>query len=61
MRLSDEFTQGNPELSKGFQRMYEDESNWPDDEMAQKMRENQASVAQREFFHAALHACLRHG
>jgi DNA-binding transcriptional MerR regulator len=61
MRLSDEFTLGNPELSKGFERLYADERNWPDDEMAHKMRENRASAAQRDFFHAALHACLRHG
>ncbi len=61
MRLSDEFTLGNPELSAGFQRLYQDESNWPDDELAGKMRENRASGAQRDFFKAALEACLRHG
>jgi MerR family transcriptional regulator, thiopeptide resistance regulator len=61
MRLCDEFTLGDPELSAGFQRLYQDESNWPDDELAGKMRENRASGAQRDFFKTALQACLRHG
>lgn len=61
MRLCDEFTLGNPELSVGFWRLYQDERNWPNDEQAEKMRENRASGAQREFTQAAIRACLRHG
>ena len=61
MRLCDEFTLGNPELSVGFQRLYQDESNWPNDEQAEKMRENRPSGAQRDFTRAAARACLRHG
>jgi hypothetical protein len=37
MRLCDEFTLGNTELGAGFQRLYQDESNWPDDELAEKL------------------------
>ena len=61
MRQCDEFTLGNPELSAGFQRLYQDESNWPDDELAEKMRENRTSGAQWDFIRAAIQACLRHG
>jgi len=61
MRLFDEFTLGNPELSAGVQRLYQDESNWPDDEQVDKWKENRASAAQRDFIHAAIAACLRHG
>ncbi len=61
MRLADEFTLGNPELSAGFQRMLEDESNWPSDEQAERMRENRPSEAQQAFIQAAIRACLRHG
>ena len=32
IRLGDEFTLGNPEILEGYKRIYDDESNWPDDE-----------------------------
>ena len=61
MRLADEFTLGNPEIGEGFRRMYEDESHWPDDEKASRMRANLPKPEIRSFFHQALQACLRHG
>jgi MerR family transcriptional regulator, thiopeptide resistance regulator len=61
MRLADEFTQGNPDLSEGLHRLYQDENNWPDDEKAASLRANSASPQQRQFFLSAVQACLRHG
>jgi DNA-binding transcriptional MerR regulator len=61
MRLADEFTLGNPEIGKGFQRMYDDESHWPDDERAAKLRANMPKPEHRSFFRQAVQACLRHG
>jgi DNA-binding transcriptional MerR regulator len=61
MRLADEFTQGDPELSAGIHRLHEDRNNWPDDEEAAKLRALSASPEQRAFFLSAIQACLRHG
>jgi hypothetical protein len=61
MRQCDEFTLGNLELGAGFQRLYQDQINWPDGELAKKMRENRTSGVQRDFIRAAIQACLRHG
>jgi hypothetical protein len=61
MRLGDEFTLGNEEIGEGFRRMYDDESHWPDDETAARLRANRPKPEYRSFFHQALQACLRHG
>lgn len=61
MRLADEFTQGNPEIGEGYRRMYQDESHWPDDERAAKLRAIRPKPEYRSFFQQAVQACLRHG
>ena len=61
MRLGDEFTLGNPEIGEGFRRMYDDESHWPDDETAARLRAGMPKPEYRSFFHQAVQACLRHG
>lgn len=61
MHLADEFTEGDPELSAGMQRLYQDRDNWPDDEKAAHLRANSGSPEQRAFFLSAVQACLRHG
>jgi len=61
MRLSDEFTQGNPEIAAGYRRLHEDESHWPDDEKAAMLRAMRPKPEYRAFFGQALQACLRHG
>jgi len=61
MRLGDEFTLGNPEILKGHQRMYEDESHWPDDETAAMLRAVRPKPECQAFFNKAVQACLRHG
>ena len=61
MRLADEFTLGNLEIGEGFRRMYDDESHWPDDERAAKLRASIPKPEYRSFFRQAIQACLRHG
>jgi MerR family transcriptional regulator, thiopeptide resistance regulator len=61
IRLGDEFTLGNPEILEGFKRMHEDESHWPDDEMAAQLRSIRPKPEQQAFFNQAVQACLRHG
>ena len=61
MRLGDEFTLGNPEIGEGFRRMYDDESHWPDDETAARLRANMPKPEYWSFFHQGVQACLRHG
>jgi hypothetical protein len=61
MHLCDEFTLGNAEIGEGFRRMYDDESHWPDDEKAAKLRANRPKPEYRSFVHQAVQACLRHG
>ncbi len=61
MRLGDEFTLGNPEIGEGFRRMYDDESHWPDDETAARLRANRPKPEYWSFFRQAVQACLRHG
>ena len=61
MRLGDEFTLGNPEIVEGYRRMYDDESHWPDDETAAKLRAIRPKPEHRSFFDQAVQACLRHG
>lgn len=61
MRLSDEFTLGNSEISEGSRRMFADESNWPDDERAARLRTNMPKPEYLSFFRQAVRACLRHG
>jgi DNA-binding transcriptional MerR regulator len=61
IRLGDEFTLGNPEILKGYQRMNDDESHWPDDEMAAQLRAIRPKPEHRSFFQQAVQACLRHG
>jgi len=61
MRLADEFTQGNPEIGEGYRRLHEDESHWPDDERAAKLRATRPKPEHRAFFDKAVQACLRHG
>ena len=61
MRLGDEFTLGDEEIGAGFRRMYEDESHWPDDEKATRLRAGRPKPEYRSFFHRAVQACLRHG
>jgi DNA-binding transcriptional MerR regulator len=59
--LGDEFTLGNPEILKGYQRMHDDESHWPDDETAAMLRAIRPKPEHRSFFNQAVQACLRHG
>jgi MerR family transcriptional regulator, thiopeptide resistance regulator len=61
MRLGDEFTLGNPEIGEGWRRMYDDQSNWPEDERAARLRASMPKPEYWSFFHQAIHACLRHG
>ena len=61
IRLGDEFTLGNPEILKGYQRLHEDESHWPDDETAATLRAFRPKPEHRAFFDKAVQACLRHG
>ncbi len=61
MRLADEFTNGDPEISEGYRRMVEDESRWPDDERAARLRAGLPKPEYQAFFHQAIQACLRHG
>ena len=61
IRLGDEFTLGNPEILEGYRRMNDDESHWPDDEMAAQLRAIRPKPEHRSFFHQAVQACLRHG
>ena len=61
MRLGDEFTLGDQEIGEGFRRMYDDESHWPDDERAAKLRASMPKPEYRSFFRQAVRACLRHG
>lgn len=61
MRLADEFSNGDSEIGEGFRRLYEDESHWPDDERAAKLRAARPAPEVRAYFHRALQACLRHG
>lgn len=61
MRLADEFTLGDQELGEGFRRMYQDESHWPDDERAARLRAGMPKPEYRTFFNQAVQACLRHG
>ena len=61
MRVGDEFSLGNPEIRQGYQRMYEDQSNWPDDEKAASIRAVMPKPEYFSFFHQAVQACLRHG
>jgi DNA-binding transcriptional MerR regulator len=61
MRLGDEFTLGNPELLEGYRRLHDDESHWPDDETAARLRASRPKPEHRSFFDRAVQACLRHG
>ncbi len=61
IRLGDEFTLGNPEIVEGYRRMHDDESHWPDDEMAATLRAIRPKPEHRSFFDRAVQACLRHG
>jgi DNA-binding transcriptional MerR regulator len=61
MHLADEFTLGNPELSEGVRRLYDDESQWPNDEKAVELRANMPKPEYRAFIKEAIGACLRHG
>jgi MerR family transcriptional regulator, thiopeptide resistance regulator len=61
IRLGDEFTLGNPEILQGHQRMYADESHWPEDETAAMLRSVRPKAEHRSFFDKAVQACLRHG
>jgi DNA-binding transcriptional MerR regulator len=61
MRLGDEFTLGDPEIGEGFRRMYDDQSHWPDDETAARLRASMPKPEYWSFFRQAVQACLRHG
>ena len=61
MRLGDEFSQGDPEIGEGYRRLYDDESHWPDDEVAARLRANRPKPEYMAFFREAMQACLRHG
>jgi DNA-binding transcriptional MerR regulator len=61
MRLGDEFSQGDPEIGEGYRRLYDDESHWPDDEVAARLRAHRPKPEYMAFFRAAMQACLRHG
>lgn len=61
MRLSDEFTNGDPEIGEGYRRMVEDQSHWPNDERATRLRAMMPKPEHQAFFMKAVQACLRHG
>jgi DNA-binding transcriptional MerR regulator len=61
MRLADESTNGDPEIGEGYRRMLEDESNWPNDERAAKLKAGMPQPECRVFFKQAIQAYLRHG
>ena len=61
MRLGDEFSLGNQEILEGYRRLHDDESHWPNDEKAAKLRANRPKPEYRSFFNSAVQACLRHG
>lgn len=61
MRLADEFTRGDPEIGEGYRRMVADQSHWPDDERAAKLRARMPKPDHQGFFNKAVQACLRHG
>ena len=61
IRLGDEFTFGNPEIAEGYRKMHDDESHWPEDETAARLRAIRPKPEHRSFFHQAVQACLRHG
>lgn len=61
IRMGDEFTMGNPEIAKGYHRLHNDESHWPDDETAAMLRATRPKPEHKSFFDQAVHACLRHG
>ena len=61
MRLADEFTLGDPEIGEGFRRMYDDESHWPEDETAARLKATRPKPEYLSFFRQAVQACLRHG
>jgi hypothetical protein len=61
IRLGDEFTLNNPEIAEGYRRLHEDQSHWPDDEMAAQLRAIAPKPEHSSFFHQAVQACLRHG
>jgi DNA-binding transcriptional MerR regulator len=61
MRLGDEFSHGDPEIGEGWRRMYDDQSNWPNDEKATRLRSGMPKPEYFSFFHQAIQACLRHG
>ena len=60
IRLGDEFTLGNPEILQGHQRMYADESHWPEDETAAMLRAIRPKPEPRSFFDQAVQACPQH-
>ena len=51
MRLADEFSNGDAAIGEGFRRMFEDESHWPDDERAARLRAAGPAPEVRAFFH----------
>ncbi len=61
LRIADEFSLGNPEIGEGFRRLYDDESHWPDDDTAARLRQGMPKPEHMAFFKAAIQACLRHG
>ena len=61
MRLADEVTLGDPEIGEGFRRLYDDESHWPDDETASRLRKHMPKPEYWSFFSQAIQAKLRHG
>ena len=61
LRLGDEFTLGDPDIAEGYRRMHDDESHWPDDETAARLRATRPKPEHRSFFQQAVQACLRHG
>jgi len=61
MRLGDEFTLGDPEIAEGWRRLHDDQSQWPDDEKAERLRASMPKPEYWSFFHQAIQACLRHG
>lgn len=61
MRLADEFSFGDPGIAEGYRRLHADESHWPNDQTAAKLRSIKPKPEQRDFFNKAVHACLRHG
>ena len=61
MRLADEFTKGDPEIGDGYRRMVADESHWPKDERAARLKASMPKPEHQTFFNRALQACMRHG